>query len=100
MRAYDLALIVARVSGAVQLVQAGVSLFFCIIRIVNGLVAAQHLVAARHFMIATELSRITFPMEEAAGGVAILLLSRPIARFGSKLATKLNKFSSESASSA
>ena len=89
MRAYDLAFSRCPGQGGVQLVQAAVSLFFCLIRVANGLVAARHLVAAQHFIIASELSRITFPMEEAAGGVAILLLSRLIARFGSKLAAEL-----------
>lgn len=88
MRAYDLALVVIRVSAALQLVQSAVTGIFCCVRIGLTWAAASSL-AVRHFAMISELSQFTFPMEEAAAAAVFLVFSKPLARFAAKAAAGL-----------
>lgn len=85
MRLHDIALVFVRVLAATQLVQAAIGLVFTSIRISIAVSASAHS-TIQHFITATELSQLTFPLGEAAFAVVVLALSRPIARFASKRA--------------
>ncbi len=83
MDIYNIALAFMRVLATTQFIQALVTLVFSSIRIGVALSASDRFLP-RHFLVATELSQLTIPLEEAVWAVAFLVLAKPIARFASR----------------